>query len=760
MNVLHEQFILEARELIHQVIDDLIAIEREGHAAERVDRIFRAFHTLKGAAGVVDLPAMGLTLHAAEDLLAAIKAEKLRVTPAVIDGALACLDLVSHWVDGFETHEILPTRAGEDSRAMAARLRRLLSDDGAKPPSVPQRQPSPGTNRQAMPDWVVRLIGTHRDKIAGHNTTALVAISYEPATECFFDGDDPLRLMRQIPNLVIFHSESRAAWPTLADLNPFACNLRLQAIAACDRDELSNLFRLVPDQIDIVDIPPVSRVSGDNDDATALIRNVLEEQIRVLRAAGRAEDFIGRVGAVARVAANALHHGANSALTEEIGRARAAAVDQQDMTPLLHALDQTIVALTLPAPAGEDSDPVEGVVSEDTARGTSRSLRVSESRIDALFNLAGELIVLKNSFAHLAKHLENEAGGRESGRAIRQQHDALDRLSGEMHSAILQLRMVPVAQVFGSFPRLVRDIAQRLDKKVELVTEGETTESDKTIVDRLFEPLLHLVRNALDHGIESSEQRRAAGKDVHATITLRAARLGDRFVVEVVDDGRGIDPVLIRDRARARGLMASADLEALSDEHVMDLVFAVGFSTATEISDISGRGVGMDAVRGAIEQIGGRVSLTSRVGNGTTVRLDLPMNIAMSRIMVVEAGGQVFGIPMDAVTETVRLPPDRIHQIKNNDGFVLRDRVVPICSLSVLMHLPERQERRTDVRLFVVTELNGKVAAIEVDAIRDRLEVVLKPMQGLLSSARAYSGTTLLGDGGVLLVLDLKEILP
>jgi two-component system, chemotaxis family, sensor kinase CheA len=193
---------------------------------------------------------------------------------------------------------------------------------------------------------------------------------------------------------------------------------------------------------------------------------------------------------------------------------------------------------------------------------------------------------------------------------------------------------------------------------------------------------------------------------------------------------------------------------------VVDLVFAPGFSTAAEVSDISGRGIGMDVVRTAVEQIGGRVSLESNTGAGTTVRLDLPMTIAMSRIMVVETSGQLFGISMDAVSETVRVTPDRISQIKNNNGFVLRDRIVPIISLSEIMKLRQPAEDVTDARLLVVMETSGKIAALQIDAIRDRLDVVLKPMQGLLAGARGYAGTTLLGNGQVLLVLDVRELLP
>ncbi len=221
---------------------------------------------------------------------------------------------------------------------------------------------------------------------------------------------------------------------------------------------------------------------------------------------------------------------------------------------------------------------------------------------------------MKNGLAHLAKRVEAETGAQELARAVRREHEAFDRLTGEMHAAILQLRMVPIGQVFRSFPRLVRDMSRELNKKVELVTRGETTESDKIIIDLLFEPLLHLVRNALDHGIESPAQRRSVGKSEVATITMEASRIGDRLMVEVIDDGRGIDPDIVKRKARERELLAADELAALSDEEAVNLIFSAGFSTAAEVSDISGRGVGMDVVRTTTERIGGRVSLSSRVG--------------------------------------------------------------------------------------------------------------------------------------------------
>jgi two-component system, chemotaxis family, sensor kinase CheA len=765
VNALHEQFVIEARELIHQATDDLIAMERDGFAPERIDRTFRAFHTLKGSAGVVALPAMTLALHAAEDLLAAIHAGRLSASTEAVDQALACLDKVSVWVDDFEDAASLPPDAGDDARRIAERLRALLSA-----PTPKRAAPGVGGTAEAasaLPEWAQALIRAEGAAIARDSPPhRLCALCYEPHAGCFFDGDDPIQLIRQIPGMLAVRIETRAPWPPLADLDPFACNLRLLAICGADGAAISNIFRLAPDQVRIVEIPsealprmPAEKAADGDDGALALA--VVAEQRRVLQVPSAPEDFVGRVGAAARVAANALRHGEHTDQAAGVERAHATALAQGSTAPLVSAL-----AAILERPDVETT-AVDGPAvrlaaapADESDRRVSRSLRVDEAKIDALINLAGELIVRKNGLAHLAKRAEELGTDTDFTRALRREHDAVERLAGELHAAILQLRMVPVAQVFRTFSRLVRDMALRLDKKVELVTRGEATESDKTIVDRLFEPLLHLVRNALDHGVESLEQRRAAGKPETAVITMQAARSGDRFVLEVIDDGRGIDPATVRRRARARDLMALDELEALSDEQVLDLIFSAGFSTAAEVSDISGRGVGMDVVRATTAQVGGHVSVSSRVGAGTTVRLDLPVNIALLRIMVVEAGQQVFGIALDAVLEAVRLTPDRISQIKSNAGFVLRDRIVPICSLAEAMNLPASPKAGRETRLLIITEVNGRIIALEVDAIRERLEVVLKPMRGLLSNVRGYFGTTLLGDGEVLLVLDLREIMP
>jgi two-component system chemotaxis sensor kinase CheA len=767
VSALQEQFVTEARELISQATDDLIVLERDGASPERIDRVFRAFHTLKGSAGVVELPAMSIMLHAAEDLLASVRQGAIESGPDMIDAALACLDQVSRWVDDFEATGALPAQAGEDGRILAERLRSFLPAAAGQQPPAPAAWPSTPGKVETLPKWVARMIASERDAMAARmpkRASAAFAISYQPIAGCFYNGDDPLQLMRQVPDLLAFHIEPREGFALLVDIDPYACNLRLRAISVGGRDEIAKIFRLVPDQVQITGIPLDALAAiapAVNDADQSLIRAVIEAQCELLRVSDRTDDFAGCTGAAARVATNALRHANRPQLADRVQRAGATVLTQHDARPLLTALEQVLVALAdSPTTIAADVDGPGTAAASTAERPVERVLRVSEAKIEALVNLAGELVVAKNALAHSARRVEQDFAGQEVARSIRRDHDAIDRLVAELHGTILQLRMVPVTQVFRSLHRLVRDVSRQLGKDVGLVASGETAEADKTIVDLLFEPLVHLVRNAVDHGIESPTQRRTAGKPETATISIEASRIGDRFLIEVSDDGRGIDPVVVRRKASEKGLVPVDELTALTDERVIDLVFAPGFSTAAEVSDISGRGIGMDVVRTVIEQIGGRVSLASRVGTGTTVRLDLPMTIAMSRIMVVEAGGQLFGISMEAVSETVRVTPDRVSRIKNNEGFVLRERVVPIVSLAELMNLPERTKEATVARLFVVIEAAGRIAAFEVDAIRDRLDVVLKPMQGLLESARGYAGTTLLGDGQVLLVLDMKELLP
>ncbi|EWY38676.1 hypothetical protein N825_12755, partial [Skermanella stibiiresistens SB22] len=388
-----------------------------------------------------------------------------------------------------------------------------------------------------------------------------------------------------------------------------------------------------------------------------------------------------------------------------------------------------------------------------------RQLRVDEERVDRLFALAGELVVAKNTLGWLAGSASGLAGSAgDDRRRLQELHASFDRLTRDLHDAVVRIRMVPVGQVFERFPRLVRDLSARLGKPVDLTIEGETTSADKTVVESLHEPLLHLVRNSLDHGIETPDERRLRGKRDVATVSLRARHANDRVVVEVQDDGRGIDLAAVGRKAMEAGVIDAERLATLDEAATAALIFAPGLSTAAETSDLSGRGIGMYAVRMAIERIGGTIGIETSAGRGTTTRLELPLTLALLRIVIVHTGGRAFGVPLDGVAETIRLPRERVRRVRGQAAFTWRDRVVPLNPLARLLGLDEPVISDGD-GMVLIAKVGGAFHGVAIDGISDRLEVALRPMDGLLADIPAYLGTTLRGDGQVLLILNLKEIL-
>ena len=410
------------------------------------------------------------------------------------------------------------------------------------------------------------------------------------------------------------------------------------------------------------------------------------------------------------------------------------------------------------ASAPLDDGPKFGRRTEDLA--SPKSLKVDQVKIDRLMNLIGEMVVAKNALPYLAQRAENQFGNRELAREIKAQYSIINRISDEMQDSIMQVRMMAVSFIFQRFPRLARDIFRKLGKKVQLVLEGEETAADKNIIEALADPLIHIVRNSLDHGLETPEVRVASGKPATGTLTIRALQEADRVLIEIIDDGKGIDPALMKRKAYEKGVIDEATLERISDQDAVNLIFAAGFSTAETISDLSGRGVGMDVVRSAVQKVNGTVQVESVVGKGTSVRISLPLSMAVTQVMIVESDGQLFGVPMDHVVETVRIPRTSVHTIKRSQTAVLRGRVVPLKCLNTMLGLLAEPKANADDELAVLlVQANGEELGILVDGFRETTGTIQKPLGGVLSGLTAYSGSALMGDGSVLMVLNVKEII-
>jgi two-component system chemotaxis sensor kinase CheA len=646
MDELLRQFLVEAPDLVQQAADDLLSLEGDPADADRFDSAFRAFHTLKGSAALFDFAPMGRVLHAAEDLLGAVRDGRHPLNRALTDALLACLNASERWIGTIARTGALPAEAETEAGGLAAGLRGMFAPQHAVPVA-----PAPAA-------WLAPLLAREATAVAEARAQGLqlAALRFLPAADCFFLGDDPIALLRSLPEVVALHIDLREPWA--AGIEPFTCNLLVEALSTAPAAALRQALRFVADQAEVVEVPAAA----------------------------------------------------------------------------------TPAAVPKPEPEGEAA---------------TRSLRVDADRIDGLLDIAGELIVARNALAQVtARAAAQDPALR---KALGPGEAELERVVRRLHRAVMDLRMTPLARSFRRFPRLVRDTAARLGKTVELEVVGEAVEADKSLVDGLFEPLLHVLRNAVDHGVEPAEARIAAGKPAAGRIRLEARREGDRILILVADDGRGVDAARLREAAKRRRIMDDAAIDALDDAAAANLVFAPGFSTAAAVTEISGRGVGMDAVRIAVEGMGGHVALASRPGQGATVSITLPRAVVVTTVLTVRLGEEVFGIPIDAVLSTARIPLDRVQRVRHGEAFVQDDRTIPLLRLASLLERPAPPRAGRHVHALVA-DCRGQPIGVEVDAFAERLDVLLRPLTGLLAGVPGLLGAAPLGDGQVLIVLDLPEL--
>ena len=788
-NPLLQQFLQESRDALEGIADSLLALERNPADGALLDDLFRVVHTLKGNCGLFDFPDMFRVIHAAEDLLSAVRDGRLGYDRDMADAVLDAMDFVALQLDEIGAGAAPAASHGAAAVQLAARLHALAGDaDPAQDGVAGQAAPAACDARAARMATALALApAALRAGWAGALAAgqALLWVEYTPEAECFFKGEDPLYQAMQLPGVLWQRVVPAEAWPALPELDPYRCNLVFQAVSGAGRAEVEEHFRYVPDQVWIGALPAAAAdaATEQEDERLADALAIVQAQGQALWSAGDTPWVPGRLLAAVAAIRGCMTAVGRTALLAELDGCVADALARRTVAPVLawierHAQgavpaavrDAVQEVLAAPAPAGAQADAVADAAADTAAepksgrraedQGGGRVLKVEQAKVDRLMNLIGEMVVARNGLPYLAARAEDHYGVREMAREIKAQHGVINRIVEEMQDAIMQVRMTPVSFVFQRFPRLVRDIARRLGKEVELVLEGEATEADKNVIEALADPLVHIVRNALDHGLETPAARAQAGKPARGRLLIGARQEADRVIIEVSDDGRGIDPAAIRRKAYGKGLIDEQTLESLSDQDSVNLVFLPGFSTAEQVSDLSGRGVGMDAVRSAVDRLGGNVSLSSTPGQGTRMQLSLPLSMAVTSVMVIESGGVQYGVPMDMVVETVRIPAGAVHAIKQHRTAVLRGRIVPLRSLNELLALdrPQRHNEHDEMATLVL-RVHGQDVGLVIDDFREVVEVILKPMSGILGSLDAYAGSALLGDGSVLMVINPKELL-
>ena len=420
------------------------------------------------------------------------------------------------------------------------------------------------------------------------------------------------------------------------------------------------------------------------------------------------------------------------------------------------ALAQQVVAREKQQQALEQAKSSSGEAS-------SQSIRVSQEKLDRLMNMIGELLISKNRIFHLANTIGLEYDLPALAREVKGVAAELATISDELQDAIMSARMVPLRVLFQRYPRTIRDTARKTGKQVDLIIEGEDTELDKTVIEAINDPLVHMLRNAVDHGIEVPDERQTRGKDATGRIILQAGYQGNYVLIEIIDDGKGLNPDEIKLKAVKKGLIGVEQIEYLTNEDVLQLIFAPGFSTREEVSELSGRGVGMDVVKTNIEKVGGIVSLTSTVGEGTHFSLKIPLSMSILRGLMVESGGQSYIIPLDTIEETVKLPGSSIRSYKTNMVADIREQIIPLINLQDAL-CPEITSRnlqyagRQSVPIVVIASDGYKFGLI-VDSFKNEQEFVVKALAEEIAGLKIYTGATILGDGSVVLILNPSYLL-
>lgn len=694
-------FIAESRELLEDMENALLGVAQADDQSEMVNAIFRAAHTIKGSSGLFGLDHIVAFTHVVENLLDAVRSGKMGIDDALVTLLLSCCDHMRALVDAVAagTLDADATLTQQGAPLLAALRARL-----GQPQTQSQALPVPEGDAP-----VERMAGADHDKGADH-----WHISLRFGPDVLKNGMDPLSFIRYLGTLghIAGIVTVADALPHAHDMDPECCYLgyEIAFISDADKAAIDSVFDFVRDDCTIRILPPKSRIS----DYVRLLQDMPAQSTRI----GELLVRCGTLTAQELEAALQTQTGAEPA--PPLGQIL---VGQRSVQP------EVVEAALQKQKQGRDAHAAE-----------SRSVRVDADKLDGLINLVGELIIAGASASLVARRAH-----------AAELQEALSKVTGlveEVRDSALQLRMVKIGATFNRFQRVVHDVSRDIGKDIVLAIDGEDTELDKTVVEKIGDPLTHLVRNAMDHGIEAAEVRLARGKPAQGTVKLDAYHDSGSIVIAVSDDGGGLKRDKILAKAIERGLVEPG--HHLSDDEVYKLIFEPGFSTADQVSNLSGRGVGMDVVKRNITALRGSVDVHSVEGAGTTVTVRLPLTLAIIDGFLVEVGQSVFAIPLDMVEECVAYAAEPGHDYTN-----LRGQVLPFIRLRELFEVQGARPKRENI---VVLKHAGRKAGLVVDTLLGEFQTVIKPLGKMFAGVQCISGSTILGSGDVALILDVPAL--
>jgi len=712
----YEDFLVEAGEHFELIEQNFLTLESAPGDLEILNGIFRSVHTIKGASGFLGLTKVQALAHIGENVLDDLRKGRMPVSPLVMELLFETEDMLKVLVNdvGINLRK-QGAQVDPDTADLIARLGALKGGGApvAKVAAAVAPAPVQGV-RLTLPEPL----------------RAMASESVEAAQEALQRGESVLALRVELDASIL-----GTAFQPLSMLPMVELVGRL----------IHSSCILKPTDLDQFqpDVMPFDLVI-------------------LLQPAESPEAVKGIFDSVKNVSIQYFPLSLGSA-----AEAPAVPVAAAPAVPVPVAVAPAAPAPAVAEPAAPTPAPTAAVAKapEKALEKSSDTIRVSQAKLDTFMNTVAELIISKTMISHIVERLETESLGSSADEKVKELRKAsiyLDQVSKEIQASVLGIRMVPVKTIFTKFPRMLRDLAKGSGKKIELQMVGEDTEIDKSLIEELSDPLIHLIRNSADHGIELPEVRARSGKPETGTVVLRARHEGDSVLVEIEDDGKGIDPKIIRAKAVEKGILTAERGEQITDEEAINLIFLPGFSTAQKVTDISGRGVGMDVVKSNVRKLNGSVSVTSAVGQGSIFTIKLPLTLAIIDALLMRAGGQVFALPGTAVEETLLVPRETLAHLTRRKAINLRGEVLGIARLRELLHFkdaPGGLADTADELPVVVVSTGGRRMGIIVDAFLRRQEMVIKPLAPYLASLPGISGASILGDGGVVLILDPAELL-
>ncbi len=724
MNEIKEIFFQECEEQLAELESGLLKLNDGDRDPETVNAVFRAVHSIKGGAGAFGLEELVAFAHVFETTLDCVRSNKLEpnqdVLKVMLKSADVLADLVTCSRDGGSVEESRTRGLVKELEALANGEAPPVAEapKAAKPAAAaPAVKPTDDSGFQPIP-FTFDGFGEEEEVVEQFT----YEVTFKPTRELYSKGNEAALLLRDLSRL----GEMGIACdmdqlPALESMDPEASYFgwKISITTPKSEDEVRAVFEFAEWDCEL-EVKP-SEASAD-------------EELPMIPVPFDLSSLDDEPAETVQPQAETAAKASVPEATSSVAKAVNAAVEKKES------------AAAAAAAAAAQNNPAAA------ASSAGQTIRVDLDRVDRLINLVGELVINQAMLSQSV--VENDTNGTS---AVNMGLEELQQLTREIQDSVMAIRAQPVKPVFQRMSRIVREVADMVGKQIRLVTEGENTEVDKTVIDKIAEPLTHMIRNAVDHGIESPEKREAAGKDPEGTIKLSAKHRSGRILIELIDDGGGINRERVKQKAIDNDLI-SPDAN-LSDEEIDNLIFAPGFSTADKISDISGRGVGMDVVKRSIQALGGRISISSRPGLGSTFTMSLPLTLAVLDGMVVTVAGQTLVVPLTAIVETLQPEASAIHSFGANQRLIsIRNSFCPLVDVGRILNFRANQANPVDGVALLVESEGGGQRALMVDAIQGQRQVVIKSLEANYTHVPGIAAATILGDGRVALILDVDAV--